>query len=122
MAVETAGSLIPRRRPMPWRDPKVRAIALQIVFVAVVAAIVAFLVHNTLLNIVVLHGPGAGIFNDGKYTNPKVEELTAAAAVEMDPARRRQLLSEAQRIHKEDFGHIPLHQQMLAWGVRAGLV
>ena len=27
------------------------------------------------------------------------------------------MMREAMRIHKEDFGHIPLHQQALAWGV-----
>jgi peptide/nickel transport system substrate-binding protein len=82
---------------------------------------ITFDAHNTLLALMVLQGPGAGLFNDGKYTNPKVEELTAAAAVELDEVRRLHLLSEAQRIHKEDFGHIPLHQQMLAWGVRDGV-
>jgi peptide/nickel transport system substrate-binding protein len=28
------------------------------------------------------------------------------------------MISEAFRLHKEDFGHIPLHQQSLAWGMR----
>ncbi|MEI2777372.1 MAG: hypothetical protein V9G19_15625 [Tetrasphaera sp.] len=28
------------------------------------------------------------------------------------------MIYEAMKIHKEDFGHIPLHQQALAWGVR----
>src|SRR5205823_5075654 len=38
-------------RPAPWRDPKIRAIAVQVVFVAVLAAFVAFLVHNTIVNL-----------------------------------------------------------------------
>src|SRR5213082_1173402 len=38
-------------RPAPWRNPKVRAIAVQVVFVAVLAAFVAFLAHNTIVNL-----------------------------------------------------------------------
>src|SRR5260370_25083271 len=38
-------------RPAPWRNPAVRGIAYQILFVAAVAALGAFLVHNTLVNL-----------------------------------------------------------------------
>src|SRR6202049_4526149 len=50
MASKTAGTLRPSR-PAPWRDPRVRGIVLQIVFVAALAAFVAFLVHNTVVNL-----------------------------------------------------------------------
>src|ERR1700751_31405 len=50
MATDTA--IAPRpARPPPWHDPRIRGIAYQILFVAVVAAFVAFLVHNTLENL-----------------------------------------------------------------------
>src|SRR4051794_23861290 len=39
------------RRPPPWHDPVVRGIVIQIVFVAAVLALGAFLVHNTLENL-----------------------------------------------------------------------
>jgi peptide/nickel transport system substrate-binding protein len=32
------------------------------------------------------------------------------------------MIREAFQIHKDDFGHIPLHQQALAWGVRKDTV
>src|SRR5260221_6599129 len=51
MASDTANSALRPGRPAPWRDPRVRGIFLQIVFVAVLAAIVAFLVHNTVANL-----------------------------------------------------------------------
>src|SRR6266851_7387116 len=51
MASDTANSTLRPGRPAPWRDPRVRGIFLQIVFVAVLAAIVAFLVHNTVVNL-----------------------------------------------------------------------
>jgi len=75
--------------------------------------------HNMLFNIITLDsGPGAGAWNSGRYTNPKVEELTKQINVETDAEKRTKLIHEAMKIHKEDFGHIPLHQQALAWAVR----
>src|SRR5216683_2661954 len=51
MASDTANSALRPGRPAPWRDPRVRGIFFQIVFVAVLAAVVAFLVHNTVVNL-----------------------------------------------------------------------
>jgi general L-amino acid transport system permease protein len=51
MASEDASLSIAPTRPVPWRDPKIRAIAYQIAFVAAVTGFIAFLVHNTLVNI-----------------------------------------------------------------------
>jgi general L-amino acid transport system permease protein len=51
MASEDASLSIAPTRSVPWRDPKIRAIAYQIAFVAAVAGFIAFLVHNTLVNI-----------------------------------------------------------------------
>jgi len=36
----------------------------------------------------------------------------------MNPEKRRALMSEVLRIHKEDFGHVPLHEQLVIWGAR----
>ncbi|MGE0723657.1 MAG: ABC transporter substrate-binding protein [Alphaproteobacteria bacterium] len=75
--------------------------------------------HNMLFNIITLNsGTGSGAWNSGRYTNPKVEELTKQIASEIDTEKRTKMIHEAMKIHKEDFGHIPLHQQALAWGVR----
>jgi peptide/nickel transport system substrate-binding protein len=73
---------------------------------------------NALENIMTLDGKGLGTWNSGRYTDPKVEELTKQIAVETDLEKRLKLLHEAFTIHKESFGHLPLHQQALAWGVR----
>ena len=67
------------------------------------------------LNSVIGTGGGA---NFGRYSNPKIDILARKAAQEQDPVQRRQLISQALSIHKQDVGHVPLHQQMLAWGVR----
>jgi len=36
---------------------------------------------------------------------------------EVDDAKRNELIHKAFKIHQDDVGHIPLHQQALAWGV-----
>ena len=64
---------------------------------------------------------GSGAWNGGRYSNPQVEKLVAQIRVEMNPEKRRKLMSEVLRIHKEDFGHIPLHEQLVMWGVREGV-
>jgi peptide/nickel transport system substrate-binding protein len=63
-----------------------------------------------------------GIWNAGMYKNPRVEELTKAVGLEMDPAKRKAMMQEALKLHKDDFGHIPLLQQATMWGVRDSVV
>jgi peptide/nickel transport system substrate-binding protein len=60
---------------------------------------------------------GTGQFNLGSYCNPKVDQLTKAIQSETDKAKRNALIKEAFQIHAADIGHLPLHQQALAWGV-----
>src|SRR6202007_450324 len=51
MATDTASGTSRLRGPAPWHDPRVRGIFYQILFVGIVVALVAFLVHNTLVNL-----------------------------------------------------------------------
>jgi peptide/nickel transport system substrate-binding protein len=74
--------------------------------------------HNALVNIVTMRGQDVGSWNSGRYSNPKVEDLTQSIAIELDAKKRNDMMREAFTIHKNDFGHLPLHQQALAWGVR----
>ncbi len=60
---------------------------------------------------------GAGQFNLGAYCNPKVDELTLKVQAETDKNKRNAYIKEAFDLHAADVGHIPLHQQALAWGV-----
>jgi peptide/nickel transport system substrate-binding protein len=60
---------------------------------------------------------GSGQFNLGAYCNPKVDELTLKIQSETDKAKRDAMIREAFKIHADDVGHLPLHQQALAWGV-----
>jgi peptide/nickel transport system substrate-binding protein len=75
--------------------------------------------HNVLYAIMSSPGEGGrGQFNLGAYSNPKVDELTAKIASETDMKKRNEMIHEAIKIHQDDVGHIPLHQQALNWGAR----
>lgn len=62
-----------------------------------------------------------GITNSGGYCNPKVDDLMRRVSVETDAQKRTDLIVEAFRIHQEDVGHIPLHQQAIVWGMARGV-
>jgi len=62
-----------------------------------------------------------GAWNPGGYSNPKIDKLTAEVAVELDPAKRTAMMTEALALAKEDVAIMPLHQQPLAWAVRDGV-
>lgn len=60
---------------------------------------------------------GTGQFNLGAYCNPKLDELTKKIQSESDKVKRNEMIKEAFKMHADDVGHLPLHQQSLAWGV-----
>ena len=64
---------------------------------------------------------GSGQFNLGSYCNPKVDELTLKIQSETDKAKRDAMIKEAFKLHADDIGHLPLHQQALAWGVASNV-
>jgi len=75
--------------------------------------------HNPLFALMATPGGGGqGQFNLGSYSNAKVDELTKAIATETDLARRTAMIREAMQIHQDDIGHLPLHQQALAWAMK----
>jgi len=47
-----------------------------------------------------------------------VDELTRAVATETDIKKRNAMIADAMKIHQDDIGHIPLHQQALAWAMK----
>ena len=77
---------------------------------------------NPLMQLMTTGKPGHGDWNSGRYNNQRVGELTEMIKTEMDEAKRNELIREAFQIHKDEVGHIPLHQQALAWGVRTDTV
>jgi peptide/nickel transport system substrate-binding protein len=60
---------------------------------------------------------GAGQFNLGAYCNPKVDELIKKVQSETDKTKRTAYIKQAFEMHAADIGHLPMHQQALAWGM-----
>jgi peptide/nickel transport system substrate-binding protein len=75
--------------------------------------------HNPLFALMATPGAGGqGQFNLGSYSNAKVDALTKSIATETDVAKRTAMIREAMQIHQDDIGHLPLHQQALAWAMK----
>ncbi|HEX8010010.1 MAG TPA: ABC transporter substrate-binding protein [Casimicrobiaceae bacterium] len=75
--------------------------------------------HNAIYALLMSPGPaGQGQFNLGSYSNKRVDELGNQIAQELDPKKRDAEIAELFKIHKDDIGHIPLHQQALAWAMK----
>jgi peptide/nickel transport system substrate-binding protein len=64
---------------------------------------------------------GRGQFNLGAYSNPRLDELTDKIGSETDVKKRNEMIHEAMKIHQDDVGHIPLHQQSLNWAARKNI-
>jgi peptide/nickel transport system substrate-binding protein len=78
--------------------------------------------HNVLYPILSSPGEGGrGQFNLGAYSNPKVDELTQQVASETDTKKRNALIRDAMKIHQDDIGHLPLHQQALNWAAKKNI-
>ena len=78
--------------------------------------------HGVLYTLLLTPGDGGrGQFNLGAYSNPKVDELTDKVGFESDMKKRNEMIHEAMKIHQDDIGHIPLHQQALNWGVKKNI-
>ena len=63
---------------------------------------------------------GYGPSNRGRYSNPKVDELLAAALSTVDDGARGKLLAQASEVAIRDVAVIPLHYNINNWATRAG--
>lgn len=61
---------------------------------------------------------GQGAWNAGGYSNHQIDALLVKIAAETEPKERNRLIRKAMQLHQDDIGHLPLHQQALAWGVK----
>jgi peptide/nickel transport system substrate-binding protein len=74
--------------------------------------------HNSFFNLAGSRNGTRGIFNDGGYSNPKFDALLDEMAVQTDKAKRQEEISAASKILHDDAAFLPLHQQVVVWGVR----
>ena len=62
-----------------------------------------------------------GSANQGRYSNPQLDALTARAASTLDDAARERLLQEAVKMAMDDVAIMPMYQLVNVWAVRRGL-
>ena len=58
---------------------------------------------------------GAGQYNAGNYCNPELDKLVAEANLEVDLAKRAEMLQQVEQTLYEEAAVVPLHWQDLAW-------
>ena len=66
-------------------------------------------------------GKGDGDYNYGRYSNAKIDELTAKVKVDMNPEQRLSEIHEALLAHNAETNHIPLHRQVIPWATRSNV-
>ena len=62
-----------------------------------------------------------GSWNATGYNNAKVNEITAAITTETDIPKRTAMIDEAWQIVKADMPYVPIHHQVIAWGMAENL-
>lgn len=77
--------------------------------------------HNLLYTVLATPAGAQGQWNFGAYSNPKLDALTQRIQTETDDGVRNGLIAEALSIHAKDVGHVPLHQQMVTWGMKSNI-
>jgi peptide/nickel transport system substrate-binding protein len=65
------------------------------------------------------NGKGDGDYNYGRYSNAKLDELTAKVKVDMNPDERLAFVREALTAHNAEINHLPLHRQVIPWASRS---
>jgi peptide/nickel transport system substrate-binding protein len=85
-------------------------------------AVATFDAQDALLSLVhTPNGKGAGEYNDGSYSNPKMDALIDAMQTEADVKKRLDMIHEALMMHTQDVAHMMLHQQIIPWAMRKNI-
>ena len=56
-----------------------------------------------------------GYYNYGRFSDPDLDKLIDAAAIEMDTAKRKQMIIDAIALQTREYRHIVLHRQKISW-------
>jgi peptide/nickel transport system substrate-binding protein len=68
-----------------------------------------------------LNEKGAGDTNYGNFSNAELDDLIDRAEVEMDRAKRLELINRAVELLQREVLVIPLHRQVIPWATRANV-
>lgn len=73
----------------------------------------------TLQNLIRTKGEGAdGMYNLGNYSNKDLDAIIDRIKTETDVAKRDADIVKVLEVHAQEFGHIPLHDQVIPWAMR----
>lgn len=75
--------------------------------------------HNLLYTVLATPAGAQGQWNFGAYSNPALDALTQRIQTETNDTVRNGLIADALALHAKDVGHVPLHQQMVTWGLKS---
>ena len=62
-----------------------------------------------------------GGWNGTRYSNPKIDEMTASLSRETDLVKRNQTIAEMWKILQDETIYIPIHIQTLAYAMKPDL-
>ncbi|MDO5680890.1 MAG: ABC transporter substrate-binding protein [Pelistega sp.] len=72
----------------------------------------------TLQSLIHSKGEGAdGSFNFGNYENAEVDKLIDTVKTETDDAKRTAAIHQVLKTHAQEFGHLPIHDQVIPWAM-----
>ncbi len=77
--------------------------------------------HNSLFNLLGSRNGTRGVFNDGGWSTKEFDALLDKIAVEIDPAKRQAMITQAAKIAHDDVATIPLHQQTVVWATKSNI-
>lgn len=76
----------------------------------------------TVQSLIKSKGEGAdGSFNFGNYSNPEADELIELIKTESDVTKRDAAIHKVLALHAKEFGHIPLHDQVIPWAMKKNI-
>ena len=77
--------------------------------------------YSILIQVIRSKSGSGGVFNWGDWGRADIDALIDKAGVELDRPKRIALMTEALMIAKREHLFIPLHQQPMAWAIRANI-
>lgn len=77
--------------------------------------------YSILVQVVRSRSGSGGVFNWGNWGRPDMDALIDKAGVELDNAKRIPMMAEALMIAKREHLFIPMHNQPMAWAMRASI-
>ena len=67
------------------------------------------------------NGKGDGDYNYGRYTNAKLDELTAKIKTDMNASERLDEIHQALLAQNAEINNLPLHRQVIPWATRSNV-